>query len=98
MCVSTCRKGIVAATTLLAGFAFVAVQPASAQPKEIPDFSAGGVGWQNIGLTRGNFLSVPGEPPPVANDPAYLPSTAISFELVASAWPPQQVASKADAA
>jgi hypothetical protein len=71
MCVSTCRKGIVTATTLLAGFAFVAVQAASAQPKEIPDFSSGGVGWQNIGLTRGNFLSVAGEPPPVANDPAY---------------------------
>jgi hypothetical protein len=68
---STCRRRIVAATTLLAGFAFVAVGPASAQPKEIPDFSSGGVGWQNIGLTRGNFSSVPGEPPPVANDPAY---------------------------
>ena len=71
MCVLTCRKGIVAATTLLAGFAFVAVQPTSAQQKEVPDFSSGGVGWQNIGLTRGNFSSVPGEPPPVANDPAY---------------------------
>jgi hypothetical protein len=71
MRVSTCRKGIVAATTLLAGFAFVAGQPTSAQQKVIPDFSSGGVGWQNIGLTRGNFLPVPGEPPPVANDPAY---------------------------
>jgi hypothetical protein len=70
MCASSFQKGLIAAT-LLAGFAVLAAQPASAQQKEIPDFSSHGVGWQNTGLERGNFLQVPGQVPPVANDPAH---------------------------
>ena len=70
MCVLTFGGGLVAATAL-AGFTLLATQLASAQQKEIPDFSSNGVGWQNTGLERGNFLPVPGQVPPVANDSAH---------------------------
>jgi len=58
------------AARLTAGAAIVVVAfSASAQNASPPDFSLNGVGWQ--APNGGDFIAVPGSPPPVTNDPGH---------------------------
>jgi hypothetical protein len=57
------------ATTVMAGLWMVPISHAVAQQKA-PDFSSDNVGWVGTGA-GGNFSAVPGQVPPVTNDPKH---------------------------
>jgi hypothetical protein len=57
------------AGSILVGLAGVVLSgDAAAQQKaSVPDFYRNGVGWYGVG----DFIAVPGSPPPVSSNPAY---------------------------
>ena len=60
----------VLASTVLAGVMWAA--PAAAQqPAAPPDFSSSQFGWVRVGQGGPDFDAVPGQVPPVANDPGH---------------------------
>ncbi len=65
---STCTKGWLLASGLVAGFAGMAVVAEAVAQAPVPDFSANQVGW--IAINR-DFIAVPGGPRPVSNDTAH---------------------------
>jgi len=57
------------AGSVLVGLAGVALsgEAAAQQKAPVPDFYRGGVGWYGVG----DFIAIPGRPPPVSSNPAY---------------------------
>jgi len=57
------------AGSILVGLAGVALsgEAAAQQKAPVPDFYRSGVGWYGVG----DFIAVPGSPPPVSSNPAY---------------------------